>query len=120
MAKDWRLAILALYGAFVLWIMVHMGQPDGIGWWLTSIPFMVWALAPVALLCLLRSHPIAHGIGAIAVAALGAYFYIETAFLAAPDAQAGLIFLFAPVVQLGLAILWFGAVYLWAKVAGRK
>ena len=115
MAKDWRLAVLTLYGIVVLICMVHMGQPDGARWWLMGVPFMGWALAPVALLCLKCSHPLAYGIGAAILALLGAWLYIGTAYSSAPDAQAGLVFVFLPLYQLGFAAIWIGLVYGWAK-----
>ncbi|UVI39364.1 hypothetical protein [Qipengyuania spongiae] len=116
---DWRIAILAVYALVVGFVMVSMGRPSEAGWFLMSIPFMLLALAPVALLCFGKRRATAKGVGAIVVAILGVAAYYHTAFIAAPDAQGGLVFLFAPLYQFMLAFVWLLAIWAIDRFRGK-
>ncbi|MEO1968721.1 MAG: hypothetical protein ABGW87_08430 [Sphingomonadaceae bacterium] len=103
MAKDWRLVILAVYAAALAYLMVDAGRPDSAGWFGFAAFFMAFALAPLALLCLTRSHVRIKGIAAIVLAAGGLWVIVDTLYLAAPDAQSALVFTVVPALQ------WIGA-----------
>lgn len=108
MKATWRRLILALYTVLTIAVMVHMGEPDSLSWWLWGLPLLLWSIAPVALLSLRRRSSLASGIGAAISAAFGAASYIYMAWISPADAQGGLLFLFLPIFQFAFALVWFG------------
>ena len=119
MAKDWRLAILGIYAATVFVILIEMIGPINIGGALLAGGLFLWALTPIALLCVLPLHPWGLGIGAALVAGGGVYLYYDTAYIASPDALSVLVFLFVPVYQFGVALVWIGACYVGGRFANK-
>ena len=113
--NGWRWWLLAIYALVVSVVIIEMGRPSDLSWFVLSIPFLLWALAPVALLCFGPGLRVARLIGAVLVCVLGALAYVHTAFVAKPDAQGGLIFLFAPVYQFGIAVLWLLGGWVFAR-----
>jgi hypothetical protein len=103
----------ALFGAgslLTLGFMVYAGRPSSVGWFVKIVPFAIWAVVPFAggaLVC--RSvRPSPRGLAIVAAAAAllacGTAVLLYHAFVIAPDAQSGLLFLFLPLWQaLGLA-----------------
>ncbi|MBX7542089.1 hypothetical protein [Qipengyuania sphaerica] len=120
MARDWRLGILAIYALATLGLMMDAGEPDQLWWWPLALLFLLWAVAPIALLCITQGHVTAKGIAALAIAAFGLWAFVQTMYIAAPDAQGGLIFLFAPLLQLGAALACLGVIKAGAWVKERN
>ncbi|NVD45129.1 hypothetical protein [Qipengyuania atrilutea] len=120
-SRDWRLAILTAYFAVSAAAMIQMGQPDTILWYAVSILFLLWVLAPVAVLCLIPLWRRLAGIGAAISAIFGAWIYIDVAFIPPSDAQDGLIFLFLPIWQFCFVVLWLAAIalYRWLSLKER-
>lgn len=106
MGRTPLLILTAAYLLLCLAAMVHMGQPDAWEWYLLAIPFLLWAIAPVASFLLMSRYRVADFIGAALCAAFGGWGYIDTAFLPPSDAQDGLVFLVVPVVQFIFALFW--------------
>lgn len=119
-ARDWRLAIAAIYAAFLFAIMAWTGSPGDFQGWLFVFAVYGFGLLPIALLCLIATHPLAHGIGAGLLAAFGIYAHVTTLFIAPPDAQSALVFLFVPFYQLAAAAIWVVVVALVSFVVARK
>ncbi|WP_338241442.1 hypothetical protein [Aurantiacibacter hainanensis] len=120
MADHWRRLILSCYLALTAAAMLYMGRPDHWDWFVLFVPFLLWALAPVALLCLLPFAQTSNGIGAAISAAVGALVYIDTAWIPPSDAQDGLIFIFLPIYQLAFALLWLALVALIRKFSPKE
>ena len=120
MAARWRLMLLAVYAVVTAAAMIAMGQPDTLKWYLLAVPFFLWAMAPVAWLCLRRKRPLASGIGAAVCAAAGAAIFGSTAWLPPVDAQAGLVFVFLPAYQFAFALLWVAALAIIARLTSKE
>ena len=103
MAKDWRLVVLVGYAIAIAYLMVDAGRPDTPGWFGIAAVFMVFALAPLALLCLTRSHRTVKGIAALVLGAAGLWAIADTLYVAQLDAQSALVFVIVPALQ------WIGA-----------
>ncbi|MBX7501584.1 hypothetical protein K3181_09030 [Qipengyuania sp. YG27] len=116
---DWRIAILAAYAALTFIAMAEMGSPQAASWYALSVPFLVLAILPVALFCLGSSHVVPKGLGALVIALSGALIYLHTAWFAAPDAQAGLVFLLVPLLQFAAAVIWLGLVHVTGKLTNQ-
>ena len=116
MARDWRLGIVLLYAVVTAAAMATMGDPQSLIWYALAIPFMLVAVAPVALLCLLRKWPLTNGIGAAIAAAFGMWAYADTAWGSGSDAQDGLVFLVVPVLQCGFVAAWLGLTALFHRL----
>ncbi|MEX0341374.1 MAG: hypothetical protein AB3N06_02200 [Erythrobacter sp.] len=117
---DWRKAILAAYAAVTFGAMFRMGSPEEASWYALSIPFLLFAILPVALLSVGAKSSLLTGMGALVLAAAGTIFYVHTAWFAAPDAQAGLIFVFLPLYQLVAAAIWLGLVRVFARLTHQE
>lgn len=92
-----------------LGFMLHAGSPGQPSWWLGFILFGAWALAPygVCAAAARRASDGREGLVWLAASVLltgASAALLYDAFLARPDAQSGLVFLFLPLWQLvGLA-----------------
>lgn len=96
-----------LFGLYTLAVMFFMfGESSAqVELWrmVTLIPFVLFAVAPIALLCFVPLYRDAQLIVAVPIAAFGIWAYYETIYVAAPDAQSALVFVFAPFWQFILA-----------------
>lgn len=105
-----------------LGFMLHAGEPGRPAWWLGFVPFAAWAVSPFVAAGMVasrfRASPLAVRLVAAAAAALAgsSLFVYHQGFVAHPDAQSGLLFLFLPLWQL-LAIL---PVFLAARALARR
>jgi len=85
--------------------MLYAGQPEHPGWWLGVLPFVLWSLIPYALLAwtAARVRDSRRSLWVLLVASVlltgGSGVLLYQAFVARPDAQSGLVFLFLPVWQ---------------------
>lgn len=113
---------LGLVIAATLGLAIDMARPwgdnyayQGIADYLRLAAFLLWAISPLAALAagagLFRHARMASRVyvaGAIVIALAGVFAYVDAALLH-PDAQGGLVFLFAPLFQWA-AVLCLGAV----------
>lgn len=113
---------LGLVVAAMVGLAIDMARPwgdnyayQGIADYLRLAAFLLWAISPLAALAvgagLFRRARMASRVfvaGAIVIALAGVFAYVDAALLH-PDAQGGLVFLFAPLFQWG-AVLCLGAV----------
>ena len=101
MRAEWllRLAICATYAAIILALMIDVGTIDDASMAIFAALFYVWAIAPVALLAVLRSLGITTAIGAILIGAVGVYYYWRALYGPDIDPQSGLILIFFPIYQ---------------------
>jgi hypothetical protein len=122
----WTGVVYALLGAgwlIVLGFMIHAGRPRSPEWFAGSIPWALWAAAPFgagALLCRwVRSSARALAILAIAAVLLagGTAALLYDAFVAHPDAQSAVLFVFLPFWQ-SLALAPFAIAALWTTRRG--
>ncbi|MBW2416282.1 MAG: hypothetical protein JRG76_17430 [Deltaproteobacteria bacterium] len=95
--------VLAAGACITLGFMVYAGSPGEPGWWLGFLPFagVAWSVrirrdGPGATLLL---------VGAVLLTSAST-FLLYQAFVAEPDAQSGIVFVFLPVWQI-LAMLPF-------------
>ncbi|KWV95124.1 hypothetical protein [Erythrobacter sp. AP23] len=117
-ARDWRLAILAVYTLAVLGFMMSIVSSGGVWLWELYLAIIAWAIAPVALLCLVKRFRIPCAFAAIALSGFGIWAYYNTFIASAPDAQMGLVLVFVPLWQLIAAIAALGVFYGVARVIG--
>ncbi|MEP3421390.1 MAG: hypothetical protein ABJN35_06625 [Erythrobacter sp.] len=76
MRANWRLLILPSYALFLLWQFAEeFAFVEGFAGLLFMIVFLLFALAPIAILCLTSLHEPAMGIAALIVAAFGFWAY---------------------------------------------
>ena len=115
MSRDWRLAILVSYAVAVFAMMVDAGQPEDIRWFALAVPFLLFAIAPIAMLCLTRSDARIKGIAALLIALAGLLLYVDTLYIAEPDAQSALVFAVVPVLQFAGAAMVMLALWLWRR-----
>ena len=101
--------LLLVGAAATLGFMAYAGQPGSASWWLFFLPFAAWTLVPYALAAAETSrHPSGRGsisvlCAAAAILSGSSIGLLYLAFVAQPDAQSGLVFIFLPVWQsLGL------------------
>lgn len=94
-----RMVILGVYALVIAVLMLDAGDPDILSWWVGMVPFFLFAISPIAFLCLTSGLELGKRIGALLVAVGGLWMYVDAMYVSGPDAQAGLVFLFAPVVQ---------------------
>lgn len=116
---DWRTVVLAVYAAVVFGAMLHMGSPREASWYALSIPFLCFAILPIAWLCVGAKSSMLKGVGALALAAVGTIIYVDTAWFAASDAQAGIIFVVLPLYQLVAAAIWLALVRVLARLTNQ-
>ncbi|MXO63392.1 hypothetical protein [Qipengyuania oceanensis] len=119
MARDWRLGLLIAYAVAVFAMMVHAGQPEDIAWFGTAALFLLFAIAPVALLCLTRSDARAKGIAAAVIALGGLFLYVDALYIADPDPQSALVFAVVPVLQLAASAIVMLALWLMRRTGKR-
>ena len=76
MSANWRLLVLVGYALFLAWQFADvMYSGTGFGDLLFLVVFLSFALAPVAILCLVSMYKPAMGIAALFVAAFGVWAY---------------------------------------------
>ncbi|MBW2281954.1 MAG: hypothetical protein JRG82_14545 [Deltaproteobacteria bacterium] len=103
--------VLAAGACITLGFMVYAGSPDEPGWWLGFLPFGAWGVLPFAGVAwsvrIRRDGPGATLllVGAVLLTSAST-FLLYQAFVAEPDAQSGIVFVFLPVWQI-LAMLPF-------------
>ena len=120
MVKDWRLVVLAVYAVAIAYLMVDAGRPDSAEWFGFAAFFMVFALAPLALLCLTRSHRTAKGVAAIVLGLSGLWVIVDTLYRAAPDAQSALVFAVVPALQWVAAMIVLVGLMVMGRVESGK
>ena len=89
--------------------MLHAGSPGQPSWWLGFVLFGAWALVPYGV-CAAAGRRVSGGreglvwLGASVLLTGASAAILYDAFVARPDAQSGLVFVFLPLWQLvGLA-----------------
>lgn len=112
MAYRLVLAVLALGALVTLGFMLYAGSWERPYWWLALLVFYGWTLVPY-LFCGVVAHrmqgaPAALRLMALAAALLSGAsgFLLHQSFIARPDAQGALVFVFLPLWQL-VALLPF-------------
>ena len=99
--------LLALYTLGVLAILFRAGSPDALWWWAGILPFVLWAVSPVAFLCLLNKSERTLLVGAVGISIWGIVSYLEAMFGEGARSTSALIFLFMPGYQWVVALLVF-------------
>jgi hypothetical protein len=120
--RKWTLGIIAIGACVALAVSLWTIEIS-----LFQLGIAAWALLPMAILWFANYHTTRLSlaltvlVGSLFVVGLGAAFYID-AFFIHPDAQSGLVILFAPIYQLAAATplaLLCGIVWLIHKHAQR-
>lgn len=103
--------LIVLMGVLITWgFMVQAGEPENWWWWPLFLPFAAWAAVPYAAAAFASYHfrKVVPALWLLLLAgallSLSATYLLYEAFVAHPDAQSGIVFIFLPVCQLlGLA-----------------
>lgn len=103
------LGVLAAGALITLGFMLHAGSPGQPSWWLGFLLIGAWSLAPYGV-CAAAGRRVSAGREGLVWLAASALLtgmsaaLLYDAFVARPDAQSGLVFVFLPLWQLvGLA-----------------
>ena len=107
--------VLIAGGSATLGFMLYAGEPSRPLWWLAFAVFATWGLIPFACVAAVARR-FADSRGSLRVLLLAAVllsignaFLLYEAFVAQPDAQSGLVFIFLPMWQL-VALIPFLAI----------
>jgi len=117
MSERTALAVLLLGALVTLGFMLHAGSPDRPLWWIGFLPFGAWGVLPFGLLAFsilarrgwmggwlrgsARGGPAASLLLVAAILLTGvSTFLLYQAFIAEPDAQSGIVFVFLPIWQI--------------------
>ncbi|WP_138104313.1 hypothetical protein [Parasphingorhabdus sp.] len=90
---------MALYAAAVISIFVRSGDPISVSWWVGTVPFFIWCVAPIflPLIVVRRSWFVTVSVGAIAAYSLNVY--VDSMFGPGLRSTSALIFAFLPIYQ---------------------
>lgn len=110
MALSSRWLVTASYSLAILLIMIRGGQYDTVSSWIWTAIFLLWAVSPVVLLCLIERQSRIIPVAAAVLGASGIAIYLDSLFGDDTSSTAGLIFLFLPVWQ-DIAVLVFIAAF---------
>lgn len=117
-SDNWRLWVLAAYALIVGALLIYVGEPRRVEWWPASIGFWLYALVPVALLCLGRTHVRLKGFAAVMMALGGVWGFGRAMLGIGTTSTSALVFVVLPVYQLVAALLFLGLLWLLDRFGG--
>lgn len=105
------LALLALYAVSVFLIMLKAGSPGDPMWWALLVPFLAWAVAPLAALAFIIGRQNNAAIITLSMILMGfavvsgVYVYLTEMFGPGARSTSALVFVALPVYQWAFPVL---------------